>query len=415
MNKMYDLVIRNVRILFSSKTCDIGVKNGVIDKIGHITLPTKQVIEGGGKTILPPYVESHIHLDTALTNGKPIINQTGELFEGITIWNKYRNEFLTYEDVVSRATEVIEEMACRGVLFMRAMVDVSDQELVALKALLDVKSAVSSYMELQLVAFPQNGISSVEGDSLLRRAISLGVDGISAVPHLEPTREKGVESLKTCFNIAMETGVFLHIFCDEVDDGQSRFLETVASLAIDKGLFEKVTVSHINAMSYYSEAYVRKLLGLLQSSRLNVVTCPLISTAMQGRFDSWPKGRGITRVKDLLQAGINVAVAHDDMMSPFYPLGTGSMLSAGHMLMHVAHMTGAEDFDTVYEMLSFNPAKILKIPNYDVREGNPANFIMVAASSTHDLLRRQCDAELVVSKGRIIAETTPAIRSFHHH
>lgn len=412
---MYDLVISDVRILFSDCMYDIGIKDGFIEEISNEKLEAERIIEGEGRTILPPFVESHIHLDTALISGNMFVNQSGELFEGIALWNSYRKDHLTYEDVVTRATKVIEEMSAQGVLYMRVMVDISDPQLTALKALLSVKRTVSSFMELQLVAFPQNGLmSSASGEILLRKAIDLGVDGVSAVPHLEATREKGIESLKLCFQIAMESNTFVHIFCDEVDDEMSRFTEVVASLAIETGLFEQVSVSHVNAMSYYNESYVQKLLALLKSSNINVVTCPLISTAMQGRGDSWPKGRGITRVKDLVQSGINVAVAHDDIMSPFYPLGTGSMLSAGHMLLHVAHMTGMDDFDNVFKMLTSNPANILKISDYGVKEGNPANFIMVNALNTHDLLRRQPEIELVVSRGQILAETIPAKRIRHH-
>jgi cytosine deaminase len=410
---MFDLVLKEVRLLSSANSCDVGIKNGRIVTIGSVQQPSHQVIEGKGRLVLPPYVESHIHLDTALTSGKPALNQSGELFEGIQLWNQYR-QTMTCEDVKSRALEVIQLMAGQGVLFMRSMVDTSDPQLTALKALLDVKKEVSPFMTLQLVGFPQNGLSGGEGIKQMEKAIELGVDGISAVPHLEPTREKGVRSLETCFRLACEHDRFVHIFCDEIDDSGSRFLEVVADLAIDTGLKERVTVSHINAMSYYDEAYVRKLIGLLQTSRINVVTAPLINSAMQGRFDSWPKGRGITRVKDLHKAGITVAVAHDDFLSPFYPLGTGSLLSAGNMLLHLAHMTGAEDFDAVLQMITTNPAFILGLDHYGITEGNEANLLIVSAANVHDLIRRQPHAEVVISKGRVLAETQQLQTIFHH-
>ncbi|MFC0559375.1 amidohydrolase family protein [Halalkalibacter alkalisediminis] len=402
---MFDLVIKEVRLLSSDDIVDIAIKDGVIEKIGQIDEPCQQLIQGERRLLLPPYVESHIHLDTALTSGKPAVNHSGELFEGIQLWNQYR-QTMTYEDVVNRALEVIKTMAAQGVLYMRSMVDTSDPELTALRALLDVKETVSSFMTLQLVGFPQNGLSSKEGKEQLKQAIELGVDGISAVPHLEATREKGIQSVETCYQLALEHDCFVHIFCDEIDDGQSRFLEVVADFAIETGLKERVTVSHINAMSYYEEAYVRKLMGLLQASKINVVTAPLISTAMQGRLDSWPKGRGMTRVKDLHQAGITVAVAHDDFLSPFYPLGTGSLLSAGHLLLHLAHMTGADDFDAVLNMITTKPASVLELKGYGIKERNEANLILVSATNAHDLLRRQPVAEVVISKGEMLAETT---------
>ncbi|GAE33137.1 amidohydrolase family protein [Halalkalibacter akibai] len=347
-----------------------------------------------------------------MTSGKPTFNQSGELFEGIQLWNQYRKT-MSMEDVKERALSVIKIMASQGVLFMRTMVDTSDPKLIALRALLEVKREVSAFMTIQIVGFPQNGLSSVKGVEQLEQAIELGVDGISAVPHLEPTREHGVRSLETCFQLAIKHQCFIHIFCDETDDQASRFLEVVASLALETNLKNQVTVSHINAMSYYDEAYVRKLIGILQASKINVVTAPLVNSAMQGRFDSWPKGRGITRVKDLQKAGIKVAVAHDDFLSPFYPLGTGSLLAAGHLLLHVAHMTGAEDFETVIQMMTRNPAEILGLTHYGIEEEMEANLLIVSAENAHDLLRRQPVAELVIGKGRLIAET-PALKTTFH-
>ncbi|WP_050180090.1 amidohydrolase family protein [Domibacillus robiginosus] len=404
---MYDLLIRNVHLLFSETKCDIAVQDGKIVKIGQLAAPARQVIEGEGRAALPPYVESHIHLDTALTSGIPHLNESGELFEGIELWNTYRSRFLTEEDVKKRARTVINEMVQQGVLYMRTMVDVSDPDLTALRALLQVKKEVASFLTLQLVAFPQNGLTG-DGASQLRRALELGADCASAVPHLEPTREKGVESLRLCFEVANEFDADIHLFCDEIDDGASRFVETAADLARENGMGRRVTISHANAMAYYPEAYTRRLIGSIKASGIQIVTCPLISTAVQGRLDSWPKGRGLTRVKELHAAGINVAVAHDDFLSPFYPLGTGSLLSAGHMLLHQAHMTGADDFDAVYNMMTVNAARVLGIENYGMAEGHPAHLIIVSAQNAHDLLRRQPPAELVLSRGRIISKTIPA-------
>ncbi|WP_046174205.1 amidohydrolase family protein [Domibacillus indicus] len=404
---MYDVLIKNVKVSFSEKKSDIAIQDGKIVKMGRLLAPAHRIIDGREKAALPPYVESHIHLDTALTCGVPRPNESGELFEGIELWNAYRTHFLTEEDVTRRAHTVIEEMVKQGILFVRGMVDVSDPQLTALHALLDVKKEVSPFLQLQLVAFPQNGLAK-NGGAQLRRALELGVDAISAVPHLEPSREKGIESLELCFGLAAEHEKDIHIFCDEIDDGASRFAESVAYLAAESGLGSRVTVSHLNAMAYYPEAYARKLTGLIKAAGMNVVTCPLISTAMQGRLDSWPKGRGITRVKELDEAGVNVAVAHDDFLSPFYPLGTGSLLSAGHMLLHQAHMTGTRDFEAVYRMMTENAARVLGVKQYGLQEGHPADLLLVSADSAHDLLRRQPMAELVMSNGRIICETIPA-------
>lgn len=404
---MYDLVVKNVRLLDGGDdVVDIACLSGEIKQMGKVDSLAEKVIDGSGHVILPPFVESHIHLDTALTYGD-VINESGSLSEGIQLWSHYQQS-MTEEDVMKRAKKVIHHMAAQGVLFFRVMVDVSSADMVGLRALLKVKKEVSELAELQLVAFPQSGILSTSGGvHQLEKALSLGADGISAVPHLEHTREKGLESLKICFDLAVEQNAFVHIFCDETDDPESRFIETVASLAIETGLYEKVSVSHANAMNYYSEPYVQKLLGLLATSKINVVTCPLINTAMQGRMDSYPKGRGITRVKDLHASGVNVACAHDDFMTPFYPLGTGSMLTAVNMLLHLAHMTGISDFTDGINMVTSNGAKVLGLHKYGIETGYPASFILVQASSAHDLIRRVPSPRYVIQKGKVVAETLP--------
>ncbi|MFZ4452928.1 amidohydrolase family protein [Salibacterium aidingense] len=401
---MLDLCLNNVRL--EGEVKQIGIKNDCIQYIGPEKQEAHSVIEAGGAWLLPPFVESHIHLDTAWTYGSPYVNHSGQLLEGIEVWGRYKKEKLSEEEVRARALQVIQHMAAQGILYMRTMVDVSDPELMALKVLIEVKKQVAPYVELQIIAFPQLGLAPPgNGAAQLKRALALGADGVSAVPHLENTREKGVESLETCFGIGVEHQTFVHIFCDETDDPESRFLEVAADLAVDSGLYHKVAVSHANAMAYYNEAYVKKLLPRLAASAVHVVTCPLINSAMQGRFDRFPKGRGITRVKELLEYGISVSCAHDDFQSPFYPLGDGSLLTAGHMLAHLAHMTGSEDFPVIMDMLTTYPADLMGINSYEIREGGAANLILLPALDARDALRRQPVPQLVISNGTVLAET----------
>ncbi|WP_416148669.1 amidohydrolase family protein [Salipaludibacillus sp. HK11] len=403
---MYDLLVKNVRYLHGEGTFDVGCLHGEIKKIGKINDTAETMIDGSGHVIVPPFIETHIHLDTALTY-QDIANESGTLYEGIQLWNDYRQS-MTEEDVIDRARNVIYQMIAKGVLSIRVMIDVSSPSLLGLRALLKVKKEVASTIDIQLIAFPQNGIVSSEiGVQQLEKALELGVDGISAVPHLEDTNEKGQESLAICFAMAIEKNVFVHIFCDETDDPDSKFIETVAALAIETRLYERVSVSHVNAMNYYNDAYVQKLLNLLVASKVNVVTCPLINTVMQGRLDSYPKGRGITRVKELNACGVNVACAHDDFMSPFYPFGTGSMLTAVNMLLHLAHMTGQQDFKDGLNMITYNAAKVLGLSNYGINVCHPASFLLIKGTDEHDIIRRVPTPRYVIRGGEIVSETIP--------
>jgi cytosine deaminase len=293
---LLDMVYRNVRLLGQSEDrgpVDVGVKNGEIALIGNIAVQGEREIEGSGHLLLPPFVESHIHLDTVLTAGEPAWNESGTLFEGIGLWQK-RKQALTYEDVTERAEKVLRMQLASGILHVRTQADISDPNLTALRALLALRERVKPYMNLQVIAFPQEGIRACpDNERRLEEAITLGADGIGAIPHLEPTREEGVASLEICFRLAEKYGCFVHVFCDEMDDAHSTFLESVAYLAIRSGLRERVTAAHVSATAYYGEAYFQKVLGLVARSGINIVCCPLINSNMQGRFDGYPKDEAL--------------------------------------------------------------------------------------------------------------------------
>ncbi|MBD0382661.1 amidohydrolase family protein [Paenibacillus sedimenti] len=377
--------------------------------LGSVEAAGKREIEGSGHVLLPPFVESHIHLDTVLTAGEPAWNESGTLFEGIGLWQR-RKQALTSEDVLGRAEQVLRMLMLQGVLFVRTQADISDPKLTALRALLALRERVKPYMYVQVIAFPQDGIRACpDNEQRLEEALQLGADGIGAIPHLEPTREEGVASLEICFRLAQKHGCFVHVFCDEVDDAHSTFLESVAHLAMRSGLRERVTAAHASASAYYGEAYFQKVQGMLARSGVNVVCCPLINSAMQGRFENYPKGRGITRIKELWKAGVNVSIAHDDIQTPFYPFGTGNMLQAAHLAAHLAHMTGREEVAELVRMITVRGAKTLQLEAYGIAVGHPANFIMLEGSDAMDLVRRQPVCRYVVSHGRVVAETQPAV------
>ncbi|WP_248924413.1 amidohydrolase family protein [Paenibacillus hamazuiensis] len=407
---MYDLVFRNARLHGAPglPAADIAVSGGTIVAVGSVPEGAGlREIDASGLMALPPFVESHIHLDTVLTAGDPSPNASGTLFEGIRLWQQ-RKRRLTREDVLQRAEKVIRRLAAGGVLHIRSQADISDPQLTALRALLELRERVKPQVNLQVIAFPQDGIVSCpDNRHRLEEALRLGADGIGAIPHCEHTREDGIASLRFAFELAEKYGSFIHVFCDELDDPHSRYLEAVAAMALASGLRERVTAAHASATGYYGEAYFQKLLGQLSASGIHIVCCPLIGSAMQGRFDGYPKGRGIARIKELWQAGVNVSVAHDDIRTPFYPLGSGSMLQAAHMAVHLAHMTGAEELEEAVRMVTVRAAKVLQIESrYGLETGKPASFVLLPAADTAELLSVQPPCRFVVSGGTVLAETS---------
>lgn len=415
---MTDQILHNV-ILLNGQRFDIYIEQGKIVEVrpcsdrNELTSSSVQKTDGKGGLVLPAFVESHIHLDTVLTAGQPAWNVSGTLREGISLWSQ-RKRKLTREDVRERAMKVIRELIRHGVLFIRSHADISDPDMTALKALLELKEELAEIVTLQIIAFPQDGILSCPGNrERMEEAVRLGADGIGAIPHAERTREHGITSLQICFEIAGRTGSFVHVFCDETDDPGSRFLEWTAALALESGLGSKVTASHCCASAYYPEAYFQKLIGLIQSSAIHIVTCPLINSSMQGRFDSYPKSRGITRVQDLARAGIPVAVAHDDLLTPFYPYGDGNLLQALHMAAHLAHMTGRDEVKPLLDMITYHAAGVLGISEgYGIKEGCLANLVVLPVDHPAEAIRVRPKPLYVIREGKVIAHTRPSQTEF---
>ncbi|MFG2749157.1 cytosine deaminase [Streptomyces xanthophaeus] len=371
---------------------------------------TGTLIEAHGCLLTAPFVEPHIHLDTALTAGQPRPNASGTLWEGIACWSE-RKKTLTREDVVARATEVLRWQAAQGVLHVRTHCDVTDPSLTALDALLEVRDRVREFMTLQIVAFPQEGIVSFPGgEALLREALVRGADVVGAIPHFEDTREDGVASLHTAFALAEEYGLRLDAHCDEIDDEQSRFVEVLAALALRSGLRERATASHTTAMGSYNGAYSFKLQRLLARSGINLVSNPFANLNLQGRFDAYPKRRGLTQVKEMLAAGVNVAFGHDDVMDPWNALGTGNPLQTALLGVYAAQLTGADEIPTAFSMVTDRAARVLGLDadRYGVTEGAPASFVLLPAPSPEEAVRRQVRPSYVVAHGDVLARTPAA-------
>lgn len=406
----YELLLRRGRLLHPTaniQTVDIAIDAGKIAAIAPQLDATAQVeLDLNEKLVSPPFVESHVHLDSALTVGQPRWNQSGTLFEGIEIWRE-RKQDLSLEDVKTRAIETLKHQAIQGALYVRSHADVSEENLVALQALLEVREAVKDWITLQVVAFPQDGIyGGPKNEALIEEALKLGADAVGGIPHYELTREDGVKSVHRIFELAQHYDRLIDIHCDEIDDDNSRFLEVVAACAIRSELGSRVTASHTTAFGSYNNAYAYKLLGFLQRTQINFVVNPLINITLQGRTDTYPKRRGLTRVKELWQQGMNVSLGHDCVQDCWYSLGTGNMLDVVFMLVHVSQMTGLAEMDACYDMATWHGAKTLNLADqYGVEVGKPANLIVLDAANRYDAIRRRATVCYVVSRGQILAST----------
>lgn len=403
--------INNLRLPTRDGLWQIEIAEG---KIVRMTAQPQQISADGasldaeGGLALAPFIEPHIHLDTTQTAGEPAWNQSGTLFEGIERWAE-RKALLSHEDVKRRAMQTLKWQIANGIQFVRTHVDVSDPTLTALKAMLELKAEMAPWIDIQIVAFPQEGILSYpNGEALLEEALRLGADVVGAIPHFEFTREYGVESLHKTFALANRYDRLVDVHCDEIDDEQSRFVETVAALAHRDGMGARVTASHTTAMHSYKGAYTSRLFRLLKLSGINFVANPLVNIHLQGRFDSYPKRRGITRVKELLEADINVCFGHDDVFDPWYPLGTANMLQVLHMGLHVCQLMGYEQINAGLDLITHHSAKTMNLAEYGIQRGHDASLIILPAENGFDAVRRQVPVRYSLRRGKVIAETQPA-------
>ena len=410
------MLVKNVHIHNREGLWQILIEEGKISRIfpqDEALNYSGEILDGEEGIVYPPFVEPHIHLDATQTAGQPNWNQSGTLFEGIERWAE-RKSLLSHEDVKSRAWKTLKWQIANGVQHVRTHVDVSDTTLTALKAMLEVKKEIAPWVDLQIVAFPQEGILSYpNGEKLLDQAMEMGADVVGGIPHFEFTREYGVESMHIAFDIARKYNKQIDIHCDEIDDEQSRFVETVAALAFKYDMGEKVTASHTTAMHSYNNAYASRLFRLLKMSKIHFVANPLVNIHLQGRFDTYPKRRGVTRVKEMLKNNINVCFGHDDVFDPWYPLGTANMLQVLHMGLHVCQLMGYGQINDGLKLVTENSAKALGLTDYGVQEGNSANFIVLPAENGFDAVRRQVPTRYSIRHGKVISETQLAKTTIH--
>ncbi|WP_102336096.1 cytosine deaminase [Salimicrobium jeotgali] len=409
------MLLKNARLYKGDDLKDLSLQDGIIRTIapaGNVTATREeQIIDLEGKLVLPPYVEPHIHLDYVLTAGTPRWNKSGSVFEGIEIWSERRSLMKeTKEDIKIRAKKAIEMQLRHGIQHVRTHVDVSDPELTGLKALLELKEEVKKWMDVQIVALPQEGMyTKNNGEDLLRKALDMGADVVGGIPHYELTREDGIRSLETSMALAKEYGKLVDIHCDEIDDEQARYLETLAALTIRNNMQGKVTASHTAAMASYNDAYTYKLFQTLKKADVQFIALPKANLHLQGRFDSHPVRRGVTRVKEMWKEGINVCFGLDSIMDPWYPLGNGDLMSVVDTGLHACHMTDYDHITKALDLVTVNGARTLSLSGYGLKEGSDANLIVLDAASDYEAVRTQAGVLYSIRNGEVIVETKPAV------
>jgi len=407
---MFDLIIRNANLPDGRTGLDIAIADGhIADVAVQLDARAHREIDASGRLVSPPFVDSHFHLDSTLTYGQPRVNQSGTLLEGIELWGELKPD-LTAEAIKARALKLCHWAIARGTLAIRSHVDVSDERLPAVQALLEVREEIKPYIDLQLVAFPQDGyLRCPRSAANLERTLNMGVDVVGGIPHFERTMADGAVSIKALCELAAERGLRVDMHCDESDDPLSRHIEMLTFQTQRLGLQGRVTGSHLTSMHSMDNYYVSKLIPLMAEAQMHVVANPLINITLQGRHDTYPKRRGMTRVKELMAAGINVAFGQDALLDPWYSFGSHDMLEVAHMGLHVAQMTGQAQMRQIFETVTGNGAKVMGLEGYGLAPGCRADMVILQAADTHEALRLKPARLYVIRRGKIIAQTAPAV------
>ena len=414
---MLDLLVHHAALPDGRTDMSVAVQDGRIVEVAQglspDQAPAREVIDADGMLLSPPFVDPHFHMDATLSYGLPRVNESGTLLEGIALWGELKPT-LKADAIIERALTYCDWAVARGLLSIRSHVDTSDSSLLAVDALLDVKRQVASYLDLQLVAFPQDGVlRSPGGVENLKRALDKGVDVVGGIPHFERTYEQGTESVRLLCEIAAERGLAVDMHCDESDDPLSRHIETLAFETQRLGLQGRVTASHCTSMHSMDNYYVSKLLPLIAQAQVNVVANPLINITLQGRHDTYPKRRGMTRVPELMAAGVNVAFGHDCVMDPWYGMGSGDMLEVAHMGLHVAQMTSQAGIGRCFQAVTANAARVVGWQGYGIALDCEASFVLLQARDVVEAIRLKAPRLQVVRGGNTIAVIPPAFARLH--
>ncbi len=409
---MSEYIVSDGRTL-SGEAVDIEVRDGTVDRLVPAgegdpdAFPADRRYDASGRLVTPPLIEPHLHLDATGTAGDPRWNDPGTLAAGIDIWADYKDD-IAAEDIVDRATRTVEWYAAHGVTRVRTHADTTETTLTTVEALLEVRDRVSDLVDLQVVAFPQDGLFTGDAhEDLFREAVGMGTDVVGAIPHNEHTREDGVKSVELACDVAERHDRPLDLHIDETDDPGSRFTEVLASEALKRDVGDRTTASHATAMHSYTNAYADKLVSLLADSGVSVVTNPPDNSVLQGSHDDYPRRRGHTRIDQLRAAGVTVGVGHDSVMDPWYHYGVADPLDAAFILVHYAHMAGRGDVPALWEMLTGANAEVFGATGYGLAEGNEGSLVVFDSPTPFDALRTRAPRTLVLRDGEPIARTDP--------
>ena len=406
---MADLAIRNASLPDGRIGQDVLVDAGRITAVGPALAATaRETVDAQGCLLSPPFVDAHFHMDATLSYGLPRVNASGTLLEGIALWGELKPQ-LTEQAIVERALAYCDWAVAKGLLAIRSHVDVCDPRLLAVEALLHVREQVKPYLDLQLVAFPQDGVLRSPGAlGNLKRALAMGVDVVGGIPHFERTMADGAESVRILCELAAEQGRLVDIHCDETDDPLSRHIETLSFHARRLGLQGRVTGSHLTSMHSMDNYYVSKLIPLIAEAGVAAIANPVINITLQGRHETYPKRRGMTRVPELMAAGVKVAFGHDCVMDPWYSLGSADMLEIAAMGLHVAQMTSQAAMRACFDAVTATPAKILHLDGYGIEPGARADFVLLQARDPVEAIRLRATRLQVFRSGKRIAQTPAA-------
>jgi cytosine deaminase len=405
-----DLILRHANLPDGRSDVDVGIRDGRIVAVGHaLEAQSRDELDVRGCLVSPPFVDAHFHMDATLSLGLPRRNVSGTLLEGIALWGELKPH-LTQQAVAERALAYCDMAVAQGLLAIRSHVDVCDDRLLAVDALLEVRRRVAPYLDLQLVAFPQDGFyRSPNAEKNLLRALDKGVDVVGGIPHFERTMADGAASVRRLCQIAAERGLLVDMHCDESDDPHSRHIETLAAETQRLGLHGRVAGSHLTSMHSMDNYYVSKLLPLIAEAGVAAISNPLINITLQGRHDTYPKRRGMTRVPELIAAGVDVAFGHDCVMDPWYSFGSGDMLEVAHMGIHVAQMSSLDGIANAYAAVTTKAAKILHLDGYGIEPGCRADLVVLQAADPFEAVRLKAARLYVLRAGCIIARSEPRV------
>jgi cytosine deaminase len=411
---MLDLKITAANLPDGRQNIDIGIQGPKIVALEpNLQAQATQTIDAKNRLVTPPFIDSHVHLDSTLSLGHPRLNDSGTLLEGIALWGELK-PLLTPDAIYDRAKKLCLWSIARGTLAIRSHVDICDDRLLAVDALLALREDLKPYLDIQLVAFPQDGFFRYpKSKENLLRALKKGVDVVGGIPHFERTMQDGADSVAALARIAADHGLMVDMHCDESDDPHSRHIETLAKETINHNLQNRVAGSHLTSMHSMDNYYVSKLIPLIREAGIAAIANPLINITLQGRHDTYPKRRGMTRVKELMAAGVTVAFGHDCVMDPWYPLGSHDMLEVAAMALHVGHLTGVSEIKSCFDAVTTNAAKTLNLENYGLEPGSDANLIILQAENPIEAIRLCANRLQIIRKGQILASAPEQKTTIH--